>query len=468
MATHLIRKLLIFTVLWAGMVGLSGCTSVPESTFREMLEQPEDAHPAPIRFSGLRNRLPVGTDLGVIRPRGGFAKIGASRSLFSGFSQSDMEDSLADMMEMQGYDIADTLNTVLVMEDEDEYSRAEYLLGAKLVGADVDLCMSGDSNDTLFHELFYYVLFPKMQGVSGRLSLEIEWALYDSLNSIVAYRTTTKGYINQSRGNMQDVDYMLNEAFAMAAHNLGADKEFHDLVFYGTKPSNDWRKRKDRYKEGRPRKYDAQAELRIKNQPVWIKHNQAHIRQSAENAVLVKIAGSYGSGFFITKEGHILTNSHVVGDALRVRVVTAHKKEKLVAEVLRSNKARDVALLRLEEVPDDLEITPVPIKMAWPAVSEDIYAVGAPMKMALQDTITKGIVSAHRRFKHQALTANYIQGDVRIIGGNSGGPLLDANGNVIGVSVSGFGKETESDAGLNLFIPIEEALHFLGIDLVQQ
>ena len=201
---------------------------------------------------------------------------------------------------------------------------------------------------------------------------------------------------------------------------------------------------------------------------MWKAHNQGHVRQAAKNAVVIQAGKGHGSGFFITKEGHILTNAHVVGDALRVRIVTANKGEKLVAEVLRSDKARDVALLRLENAPDSLKITPVPIQVVWPAVSEDIYSVGAPSHTRMQDTVTKGIVSAHRRIRIDGITMNFIQGDVQTIGGNSGGPLLDVYGNVVGMSVMGLHQfATESDSGLNIFIPISEALHYLDIDLAQ-
>ncbi len=463
MAIHLVKKLFVSAVLLMGLTGLSACTNIPVSTFNEPLDQPEDAHPAPIRFSGLKKRLPVGSEVGVLRPNSLFRKVKLGRGVFKNVLNKDLEDTLAEMLEMQGYDIVDTLNTVLEEEDEGEYLRGEYVLGAKLVGAKADV---SDTNWT--DNIIARTFLPDAQGLSGRLSIEIEWGLYDALHRTVVYKTKTKGYIKQAWGNVEGMSYLFNEAFAMAAHNLGTDPQFHDLVFYGKKPSNDWRKKKAGNKTGdnesRPRKFDAQEKVTINNMKLWKIRNQNHVRQAAENAVVVQAGKGHGSGFFITKDGHILTNSHVVGDALRVRVVTAHKKEKLIAEVLRSDKARDVALLRLEEIPDDLEITPAPIQVAWPAVSEDIYAVGAPAHPRLQDTITKGIVSAHRCIKFDGLTMKYIQGDVQIIGGNSGGMLLDAYGNVVGMSVASMYKYlTESDSGLNLFIPVEDALRSLNI-----
>ncbi len=465
MATHLIKKLLIFTILSVGLAGLSACASVPVSTFETPLSQPEDAHPAPIRFSGLKKHLPVGTEVGVMRLNSLFKKVKLGRNVFKDVLKKDLEETLAEIMEMQGYDIVDSLDVVLPEEEDGVYLRAEYTLGAKLVGAKADV-----SNTDWANNMIARTLIPGAQGVSGRLSIEIEWGLYDTLRRTVVYKTKTKGYTDQSWGNLEGMNYLFNEAFAMAAHNLGADKKFHDLIFYGKKPSNDWCKKKGvSESEGRPRKFDAQGDVTLKSAQSWSVRDQDHVRQAAKNAVVIQVGKGHGSGFFITKDGHILTNSHVVGDALRVRIVTANKEEKLVAEVLRSDKARDVALLRLEEIPKDLVIVPSPIQVAWPAVSEDIYAVGAPSHVRLQDTITKGIVSAHRRIRFDGLTMKYIQGDVQIIGGNSGGPLLDVYGNVVGISVANMYKYlTESDSGLNLFIPIGEALHYLNVDLVVQ
>ena len=181
--------------------------------------------------------------------------------------------------------------------------------------------------------------------------------------------------------------------------------------------------------------------------------------------VMVEGGIGHGSGFFISKQGYILTNSHVIGEALRVRIVSADKEEKMIAEVLRRDPARDVALLKLEELPDDLDITALPIQTTWPNIGSDVYAIGAPVARQLQDTVTKGIVSAHRKnFRLLGTKQNLIQADIDIHGGNSGGPLLDQYGNIAGLSVAGYGAN-DTGIGLNLFVPIGEALQRLDINL---
>ena len=93
-------------------------------------------------------------------------------------------------------------------------------------------------------------------------------------------------------------------------------------------------------------------------------------------------------------------------------------------------------------------------------ISDTVFAIGSPLDEALKSTVTRGVVSAFRHLKHRGM--DYIQADVDIQSGNSGGPLVDANGNVVGITVLGIGDRS---IGLNFFIPISEALEFLKIDL---
>lgn len=88
----------------------------------------------------------------------------------------------------------------------------------------------------------------------------------------------------------------------------------------------------------------------------------------------------------------------------------------------------------------------------------------------LENTVTKGIVSAHRKnLKIDGLKLDFIQADVYIHGGNSGGPLLNQEGNIIGISTLGlYADDSKRGAGLNMFVPIGEALQVLDINLNNQ
>jgi S1-C subfamily serine protease len=113
-----------------------------------------------------------------------------------------------------------------------------------------------------------------------------------------------------------------------------------------------------------------------------------------------------------------------------------------------------VALLKV----DLGKTTALPLRAVKPGVGAEVYAMGSPFDPSLSATLSKGIVSAYRTMDG----LNFIQSDVNVMGGSSGGPLLDASGNVIGMTVSGI-EAGEVPMGLNYFIPIGDTLSALGI-----
>ena len=126
-------------------------------------------------------------------------------------------------------------------------------------------------------------------------------------------------------------------------------------------------------------------------------------------------------------------------------------------EVLRKSDQRDVALIRVPiRVPSALAIRDEVVSPL-----EKVFVIGTPIQIGLKSTITTGIVSALRYYEHTNL--DFIQADAAISPGNSGGPLLDEGGNVIGISVIKFGGQNIE--GLNLFIPIISALNALNIEI---
>ena len=174
--------------------------------------------------------------------------------------------------------------------------------------------------------------------------------------------------------------------------------------------------------------------------------------------VTVKIEGAHGSGFFISKDGYLLTNHHVVTENKFVTVKLTTGRQ-LPGEVVRTNKTRDIALVKVNES----GMTALPLRFDLPDVASEVYAVGTPRDEKYSTTITKGIVSAYRTDNDLSL----MQSDVAIHPGNSGGPMVDRFGNVVAVSVSGFAISGVSTS-INFFIPIADALKFLAVELVKQ
>lgn len=456
------RKIIVVAVLAVFLV--SGCAykNVRVATFDKPLDRQGDAHPAPIQFRSVRPALPAGAELGVYRGGCSLSYEYVGREFFNGVHQPDFEDHFAMALEAQGYDVIDQKSAIFAEEYEDDLLRSEYSISGKIVDADISICRY---DDMVLGTQSWGLHLLGSKGSRGKVYLKIEWGVYDNLRREVVYKTATEGYVNRKVANIEGANLMVMEAFSMAAHNLGADRVLHDLIFFEQDvPKN---QQVQKTEDKRPRQFDGQEAVFIQNKPLSQELLPQHIEHSRRVSVLVQAGGGHGSGYFITKQGHILTNKHVVGDARRVRIVTANQKEELIAEVLRTSPKRDVALLRLESVPPDLDIVTLPMKTEWPKVSEEIYALGAPSHYRMQDTLSKGIVSAHRRnFRVFGAEMDFIQGDVQTIGGNSGGPLLDANGNIVGMSVVGlYNQIGESDSGLNVFIPIEDALKHLDITL---
>lgn len=190
--------------------------------------------------------------------------------------------------------------------------------------------------------------------------------------------------------------------------------------------------------------------------------------------------GGTGTGFVFDKQGHIVTNNHVVADAVDGGKLTATFPDgkKYDAEVVGHAQGYDVAVIKLKNAPNDLQ----PLTLGnsdQVAVGDSTIAIGAPF--GLSNTVTTGIISAKNRpvasSDGSGSNASYmsaLQTDASINPGNSGGPLLDAKGNVIGInsaiqstSSGGLGGTSQSGSiGLGFAIPINQA-KYVAQQLIQ-
>jgi S1-C subfamily serine protease len=159
-----------------------------------------------------------------------------------------------------------------------------------------------------------------------------------------------------------------------------------------------------------------------------------------------------GSGFVIDKEGHILTNYHVIADARQVEV-TMHNRKKYKATIVGTDPAHDLAVIQIK-APD---LVPSVLGDSRNLqVGQKVYAIGNPFGLA--GTMTRGIVSSIRpvREPNGATIDEAIQTDAAINPGNSGGPLMNWHGEVIGINtmiLSSVGQ----NAGIGFAIPINTA-----------
>jgi serine protease Do len=159
-----------------------------------------------------------------------------------------------------------------------------------------------------------------------------------------------------------------------------------------------------------------------------------------------------GSGFIISADGYILTNAHVVSEFDDVNVRLADSKREFKAKVIGADKRSDVALLKVEA--QDLPTARLGSSAGLQA-GDWVAAIGSPFGFA--NTITAGIVSAKGRSLPDEMYVPFIQTDVAVNPGNSGGPLLNLEGEVVGVN-SIIYSGTGGYMGVSFAIPIEVAL----------
>src|ERR1700736_3695093 len=161
-----------------------------------------------------------------------------------------------------------------------------------------------------------------------------------------------------------------------------------------------------------------------------------------------------GSGFILDKQGHILTNNHVIDNAQKVEV-TLSDKHKYKATVVSVDKGHDLALLQISNAPD---LQPATLaESANLTVGQRVYAIGNPF--GLSGTMTRGIISAIRSLRGPGNNPieDAIQTDAAVNPGNSGGPLLNSRGEVIGITTLIANNGADQSSGIGFAIPINTA-----------
>jgi hypothetical protein len=296
-------------------------------------------------------------------------------------------------------------------------------LGLRIDGMDGRFCVTDPDSG------------PEM--LSGSILMTAEWQVYDPLKrEVVARIPTVAG--GKGRGSYDGgLFIVMLAAVRESTRALLADETFRKLVLSSPTES--------------PTAVKADAG------PITLAGaagaGPRPIGEVSGSVVALFTGSAMGSGFLVSSDGYILTNQHVVGAATKVRVRWSDGLE-TTGEVVRADKRRDVALVKT----DSRDRPPLALARGTPAVGAGVYAVGTPLDAALQNTVTRGIVSANRFIDGFA----YIQSDVSIDHGNSGGPLLDEKGRAIGITAIKIAPD-DGQRNLNLFIPIGDALDFLQL-----
>jgi serine protease Do len=163
---------------------------------------------------------------------------------------------------------------------------------------------------------------------------------------------------------------------------------------------------------------------------------------------------SLGSGVIVSKEGHILTNHHVIAGMTEIRVQLTDGRN-LAAALIGSDPATDIAVLRI----DAPNIEPLALgESDGLRVGQQVFAIGNPY--GLEETVTRGIVSAKGRHTASDSSIEYVQHDAAVNEGNSGGPLLNVRGEIVGINSAIFSR-TGGWQGISFAIPANSARRVL-------
>lgn len=204
------------------------------------------------------------------------------------------------------------------------------------------------------------------------------------------------------------------------------------------------------------RKFTAEEQINIS---VYENVNRSvvNIDTKSRRAQLLMFGGSResegsGSGWVLDKEGHIVTNYHVIAGSDVVSVALSESEDSFPAQIVGSDPQNDIAVLKIDAPPELL--FPVEIgESRTIRVGQKIYAIGNPF--GLERTMTVGIISSLERTlrsKNDRLMKNIIQIDAALNQGNSGGPLLDNEGKVIGMNTA-IATLTGENTGVGFAVP---------------
>jgi len=171
--------------------------------------------------------------------------------------------------------------------------------------------------------------------------------------------------------------------------------------------------------------------------------NPANTEEALKASVTVKCDDGHGSGFLVSNDGYIITNYHVINNEKNLKAIDSEGKEYPIT-VVRFSKTYDLALLKVE---GNFEYAlAIPSEKNF-KTGQDAFAIGTPKSVQLGQTLSKGIISGFRTMNNMS----YVQTDISINKGNSGGAIVNSAGELVGVvdyKMFGFGTE-----GLSFSIP---------------
>lgn len=277
-----------------------------------------------------------------------------------------------------------------------------------------------------------------LRDYSGPCFLECEWQVFDLSNLEKPIQSFLIKTAYHRTGN--NYELLLHEMIALSERNLLENESLHSLITEAEQ------------------KYLEKSKGESIKIPLSLNRSYANtsemLKEVVNSIVTVETEGKFGSGVFISDNGYLITNYHVI-EGNKPIFIKVDKEKKIKAEIVKHNKDFDLAILKISGANNKgLSFS----NSDQTSLGDDVYAIGTPLDKKLVQSISKGIISGYREING----VNFIQSDVSINSGNSGGPMLNAKGEIIGINtLKASGKDV---SGIGFSIPSNVVLKMLNIE----
>jgi S1-C subfamily serine protease len=338
--------------------------------------------------------------------------------------------------------LSDVFHAVMVRRGFPVEDELELFEGSKKRVA--DLQVAGRVIDATLNECYPTVFKDKLK-VVGSAWLKIEWSVFSTLEKKVILTVVTEGSTFGEVASTVGQTGIVRPAFEDAVERLVRSEAYRKVVDPPAAST------------AAPPVAAGTARIRIRRARAFSGGMQANVEAIRRAVATITANRGSGSGFVISEDGKVVTAEHVVSGSRYVKVTTGAGKE-CYGEVVATSKMRDLAIVSV----DCKGLSALPFSTQRLAEGVEVFAVGTPLSDTLQFSVTKGVVSAVRKID----SLEYIQSDVTVLAGSSGGPLLDRAGNAIGVTTMGVVKRSVP-VGVNFFVPLWDLDKHLPIDVVE-
>jgi S1-C subfamily serine protease len=402
-----------------------GLPAVPAAPAASAASPPADTAMRPVALTRLVIRMTAGQPW--LAMQGGLLCLPSRKLIWDG-GQKDLKGNeyvvaFRDTMTSAGFKVEGDPDNLF----ETSAPTSDYQVAGVITNMNIHFCLPkagfGDSSS-----------------VRGVAAMDMEWQVYSTLRKTVMATVKTHGGFGTTGTGTGGFDGLILAAFRDNLKTLAADETFRKVLTGPPVGAGDL---------ARPTTTQATISLPGASAP-----DKRPIADAVASVDTIFAGSTQGSGFLASSDGLLLTDQHVVGQAQYVKVRWPDGIE-FLGEVVRSDKVRDVALVKT----DPRGRKALRLRRDAPQVGDTVYAVGAPLDVKFASTVTRGVVSANRTFEG----LNFLQSDVGVNPGSSGGPLLDENGAAVGLTEAGM-RVGGAPEGINLFTPMRDALEFLGAE----